>query len=219
MNNTYSERPGNVFTENRSILASYGFAMITVLASSDMILGISVGITALLSMTAAVFLTSLLSKYTGNFGSRSIYIVSSAFVCAMAALIFSKIFPHRGYVETFSFVAVLLPVCGVSTEIYTESEKNERTRISVLRALTVGAMLFAALLVFSFIREFLGKGSLIGIVIMEAKLPLLTHFSGGCILYGMILAVSRGVFKNFSSKKIKKLKKIKINTEADDADC
>lgn len=209
----------NAFAENRSLFASYGFAVITIIASSDMILGISVGITAIFAMTAATFFTSLLSKYTGKFGSRLIYIASSAFVCAMAAIIFSNAFSIRGFAKSFSFAAVLLPVCEVSAALYPESEKNERTCRSVLRSFSAGIMLFAALVVFSFIREFLGKGSLIGIGIMEAKLPILTHFLGGCILYGMILVATRGVFKNFSSKKTKKLKKIKINTEADDADC
>lgn len=203
----------DIFAEKKTLLTSLGCAVILVLSSGSMKLALAVGIMITVSLTAASAISGALRGFSTELGGWVVYAAVTALFSALFAVAVSVLQPELW--DSFSLIAAILPVSGVSILTFS---KNESVLYSSIRSFSTGAVITLTALLLAFIRELFGSGSLFGVKIFDFESPFLSGISGGFILCGLLFAVINAVIARFSSEKAKKSHKNSINTEANDAD-
>ncbi len=182
-------RRERVILNNPVIMQGIGLAPLVVAATSAYNSSIlSVAILVLLTLTR--FFAALLSPIVPYRFKGPLYALCSAIMYIPAYYLITNIFTDAQIIQ----VGLYLPLLVVDPIILKRYERtqNERIGTAIIKGIKTTAGYVLVLMLIGILREFLGAGSIFGIVLMEFKLmPIALLPAGGFIILVILMIVWR----------------------------
>lgn len=145
------------------------------------------GLTVLVILTLSNILISLLRKVIPNEVRIPCYIVIIATLVTFARMFLEKFLPDL-YDSLGGFLALIVVNCIILGRA--EAFANKHTVLeATVDGVANGLGFTVALTIMGVICEFLGKGSLFGLQIMDFKVSMLATPAGAFLVYGICIAV------------------------------
>ncbi len=180
----------SIVFENGFIALLLGLTPMLV-ASTRLIDALVMGVSAIVVLTDSAVLSALLSKTVPNGIKVALHITVAVVSIAVIELLIRAFAPT--VFENIGMYLPLLSVSGVLTYSFEKEKRKKKISGALETALVTGGGFFAEILILAFVREFFGRGSLLGFQILpeEYGMRFLTLPGGGLILLGVLIAVLR----------------------------
>lgn len=160
------------------------------------------GLTVLVVLTLSNILISALRKVIPNTVRIPCYIVIIATLVTFARMLLEKFLPDL-YDSLGGFLALIVVNCIILGRAEAFANKNTVPQAAV-DGIANGLGFTVALTVMGIICEFLGKGSLFGLQIMEFRIGMLAKPAGAFLIYGLCIAVFVYIIDGFErSRRVK----------------
>lgn len=164
------------------------------------------GLTVLVILTLSNILISLLRKLIPNEVRIPCYIVIIATLVTFARMFLEKFVPDL-YESLGGFLALIVVNCIILGRAEAFANKHTVAE-SAVDGIAQGLGFTAALTIMGVICEFLGKGSIFGLQIMEFKIGMLATPAGAFLVYGICIAVFVYIIDNFERARRVKANKL-----------
>lgn len=164
------------------------------------------GLTVLVILTLSNILISLMRKIIPNEVRIPCYIVIIATLVTFARMFLEKFVPDL-YESLGGFLALIVVNCIILGRAEAFANKHTVAE-SAVDGIAQGLGFTAALTIMGVICEFLGKGSVFGLQIMEFKIGMLATPAGAFLVYGICIAVFVYIIDNFERARRVKANKL-----------
>lgn len=164
------------------------------------------GLTVLVILTLSNILISLMRKIIPNEVRIPCYIVIIATLVTFARMFLEKFVPDL-YESLGGFLALIVVNCIILGRAEAFANKHTVAE-SAVDGIAQGLGFTAALTIMGVICEFLGKGSIFGLQIMEFKIGMLATPAGAFLVYGICIAVFVYIIDNFERARRVKANKL-----------
>ncbi len=174
------------------------------------------GLTVVVILTLSNILISLMRKLIPNEVRIPCYIVIIATLVTLARMFLEKFVPDL-YDSLGGFLALIVVNCIILGRAEAFANKHNVLE-SAVDGLATGMGFTCALTLMGIICEFIGKGSVFGLHIMDFKVGMFATPAGSFLVYGMCIALFTYVINLFErSKRVKanKLARENLLREAD----
>ena len=174
------------------------------------------GLTVVVILTLSNILISLMRKLIPNEVRIPCYIVIIATLVTLARMFLEKFVPDL-YDSLGGFLALIVVNCIILGRAEAFANKHNVLELAV-DGLATGMGFTCALTLMGIICEFIGKGSVFGLHIMDFKVGMFATPAGSFLVYGMCIALFTYVINLFErSKRVKanKLARENLLREAD----
>ncbi len=177
----------SVLLENTSLLLMLGLCPLLAVSTS-IIDGLIMG----LCVTAALVLSSVTISLLARFIPKGIRVI--AYMIIIATFVAAEELLLRAFLPGIAeSIGMYLPLITVSGIVFARSERaaEEGVGTSALNAFSAGLGFFVVMFVMSFVREFIGNGTLFGLRIIPEQycMRLIISPAGAFIIFGLLLAV------------------------------
>ena len=167
------------------------------------------GLTVVVILTLSNIIISALRKVIPNEVRIPAYIVVIATLVTLARMVLEKLLPDL-YDSLGGFLALIVVNCIILGRA--EAFANKHTVLeSAVDGVATGLGFTAALTVMGIICEFLGKGSIFGLQIMNFKIKMFASPAGAFIIYGLSIAVFTYIMDTFM--RAQRVKENKLSRE------
>lgn len=157
------------------------------------------GLTVVVILTLSNMIISALKKIIPNEVRIPCYIVVIATLVTFARMVLEKFVPDL-YDSLGGFLALIVVNCIILGRA--EAFANKHTIIeSAVDGIANGLGFTCALTVMGIVCEFLGKGSVFGLQIMNFKIGMFSMPAGSFIIYGISIALFTYIINLFEQKK------------------
>lgn len=167
---------------------------------------LEMGLTVLVVLTLSNLIISALRKVIPNAVRIPCYIVIIATLVTFVRMLMEKFLPDA-YDSLGGFLSLIVVNCIILGRA--EAFASKRTVLeSAVDGIANGLGFTVALTIMGIICEFLGKGSLFGVQIMNFKIGMLASSAGAFLVYGLSIAVFSYVIDGFERARRVKANKL-----------